>query len=108
MSAGDNYILTHLRGQHFGFIPNRRNWAQKLHHLWLAQIMRRTIGEHLQRAFINDVHGQLMTTGAQAHRPIEDGGKILFTAAVDHRTRSVIHRTEKHSREWYRDVVFRV
>ena len=70
--------------------------------------MRGTIGKHLQRAFINDVHRQLMTTRAQAHRPIEDRSKVLFTAAVYHRARRVIHRPEKHSRERYRDVVFRV
>ena len=70
--------------------------------------MRRTIGKHLQRTFVNDVHGELMTARAQAHRPFVDGRKVFFAAAIDHRARRVIHRPEKHSRERYRDVVFRV
>src|SRR6266536_2813399 len=46
-----------------------------------------------------------MNARTQAHRPVEDGSKILFTAAVHHGARRVIHWSEKHPGERQRYVM---
>src|SRR5204862_7146709 len=79
--------------------------AGKLQHVRFAQIERRTVGQHLQRRLVNHVHRQLMTTGAETHRPFENGREVFLAAAVDHGAGRVVHRPEKHSRKRNRDVV---
>src|SRR5207302_837253 len=39
MSAGDHHVLTQLRVEHFGVVPDGRDWTEKFHDLRLAQIM---------------------------------------------------------------------
>ena len=49
-----------------------RNGAEEFHHLRLPQVVRRTVGQHLQRAFKDHIHAQLMAARAHGHGAIED------------------------------------
>src|SRR6185503_9370732 len=108
MATSNHDVVSHLRVQYTRLVPNRGNWSEETHDLRLAQVMRRTVSQHLQRTFIDDIHRQLMTSSAQAHWSLENGREVFLVAAVDHGARRVVHWTNQHSRKRQGDVVLRI
>ena len=53
---------------------------QKFHRLRLAQVVGRTVGQHLQRTFEHDIHCQLLAAGSQAIGRSKIGAKSFLVA----------------------------
>src|SRR5262249_37946351 len=107
VSPCDYDVISDLAVEYLCFIPLRRNRPEELHDLWLTQIIRWTIREHLQRTLIDHVHRKLVAARSQRHRLIEDWLEGIL-CSVAHRSRRVVHRTEEHARKRKRHVVLRL
>ena len=72
--------------------------------LLIPNVLRRTVGQHLQWSLESGVHSHLVDTGALTHGMVVISEETVFHG-ISHSTRRIVHGTSEHAQIGRCDVV---